>query len=299
MPGTGSGDSPRRHTSTARWRPTWPVIPAGIRAAFATAAATGFLAWTAVGVFLALGPSLLLHYGLGGPDGAHAEPDPASPQLPGVVTRMAMTHDADSMLPGLVAAMVTVVLVCSILTQLLSARPAARSAQTAGASALVIAFGILAATSISPSLTLLLTASVTAGIGHGFAYRGAAARVDAIAPPERRGGVTAALYLAFYLGAGIPTVVVGVITMWYPLSQAVSLLASAGAVIGILTLVFTLAYRPGSTNPRQRGDDAASCPVREASREISINAPIAPTVTCRAPSPAAYRHDQVPTPGAR
>lgn len=251
---------PRRHESTGRWQPTWPVIPAGIRTAFATAAATGFLAWTVVGVFLALGPALLLGYGSGGAGNSAVAPDAVSPQSPGVVSRMALTHDTDSMLPALAAAMVAAVFGCSILTQLVSGRLAARSAQMVGASVLVTASGILVATGVSGSLTLLLTASVTAGIGHGFAYRGAAARVDAIAPPQRRGGVTAALYLAFYLGTGIPTIIVGVITIWYPLTHAVSLLAVAGAVIGVLTLVFTLVQNHGPENDRDRGDDGAQHP---------------------------------------
>src|SRR5699024_12163617 len=51
---------------------TWPHVPRSIRAAFASAAASGFLAWTAAGIFLALGPSLLAGYGLGSHDaGSH------------------------------------------------------------------------------------------------------------------------------------------------------------------------------------------------------------------------------------
>src|SRR5699024_12795644 len=61
-----------RGTPTGPWRPTWPHVPRSIRAAFASAAASGFLAWTAAGIFLALGPSLLAGYGLGSHDlGSH------------------------------------------------------------------------------------------------------------------------------------------------------------------------------------------------------------------------------------
>ncbi|APX31447.1 hypothetical protein BH708_00430 [Brachybacterium sp. P6-10-X1] len=41
-----------------RWRPTWPTVPTSLRPGFAVAAATGFLGWSAVGIFLALVPSI-------------------------------------------------------------------------------------------------------------------------------------------------------------------------------------------------------------------------------------------------
>jgi MFS family permease len=235
---------PTATTSASRWRPTWPSIPPGIRSVFATAAATGFLAWTAAGIFLALGPSLLLRYLPDQHSASAGSPHvPGSPPMSHAFGQLALTHGTDAVLPMLAAATVAVVLVCSILTQLLSARLPASTAQTTGAAILVVALALLALTGMSASLAMFVLASVAAGIGHGFAYRGAAARVDAVAPPQRRGSVTAALYLAFYLGTGIPTIAVGAITLWYPLGDAVSWLAWAGTGLGIATLIFTRARR--------------------------------------------------------
>src|SRR5699024_9677504 len=44
---------PHRPVIRQRWRPTWPVVPVALRSSFLVAALTGFLGWSAVGVFLA------------------------------------------------------------------------------------------------------------------------------------------------------------------------------------------------------------------------------------------------------
>src|SRR5699024_10618547 len=41
-----------------RWRPTWPSVPGPMRTSFNIAALTGFVGWTALGLFLALLPSM-------------------------------------------------------------------------------------------------------------------------------------------------------------------------------------------------------------------------------------------------
>lgn len=236
---------PANKAAAGRWRPTWPSVPRGIRTVFATAAGTGFLAWMAAGIFLALGPSLLLRYGLG-----HRQSSPSqasapamTSQLPEPLQDMALIHTIDSLLPVLGGALVALVLACSVIAQLLSVRMNARAAQTTGAGMLVAALAALALTGTSASLAVFLIVSAVAGIGHGFAYRGAAAHVDAITPNECRGGVTATLYLAFYLGTGIPTIAVGVITSWYPLTTAVSWLAWVGTALSVVTVIVTLAHR--------------------------------------------------------
>jgi MFS family permease len=41
-----------------RWRPTWPAVPGPMRVSFNIAAITGFIGWAALGLFLALLPSM-------------------------------------------------------------------------------------------------------------------------------------------------------------------------------------------------------------------------------------------------
>lgn len=241
---------PARKAHGARWRPTWPSVPPGIRTVFATSATTGFLAWTAAGIFLALGPSLIANHGT---FAQHATESPApadSSPMAHLFSTMAMSHGLHSRLPMAAAAVIAVLLSCSIVAQLLSARLRAQTAQALGACALAAALALLGLLGNAGSLTAFLVASAVAGFGHGFAYYGAAATVNAVTPEAERGGVTASLYLAFYLGTGIPTIAVGVITLRFPLTTAVSALAWAGTVLSVLVVV-AVAYRACSGRSRR------------------------------------------------
>ena len=258
-----------RGTPTGPWRPTWPHVPRSIRAAFASAAASGFLAWTAAGIFLALGPSLLAGYGLGSHDaGSHdlGSHDLASTTaaashtigLSSALDAMALSRGVEPSIALLSAAVVGLVLLCSITAQLLTTRLNAYTAQRAGSGALIAALVLLAVSGAAGSLTVFLLVSVIAGFGHGLAYRGAASVVDAIAPDGARGGVTASLYLAFYLGTGIPTIAVGAVTVFVPLAEAVSALAWAGAGLGIVAIVISTAATSALNHSKERDGVEAS-----------------------------------------
>ncbi|HET7415423.1 MAG TPA: MFS transporter [Arthrobacter sp.] len=182
-----------------QWRPTRPQVPYIMRRRFAAAAATGFIAWTVAGVFLAT--------------------------IPTIITRATGTGN-----PAVTGGIVAAMLVCSMLVQPLVLRLSSRVAQLGGLAALLASLFILILT-IGNSPALTLVAAVAAGIGHGFAYGSATATVDAATPAHSRGGVNAALYLAFYLGAGAPAVAVGLLTLWHPLPVAVAWLSAAAAAL--------------------------------------------------------------------
>ncbi len=182
-----------------RWRPTRPRIPAGVRLLFTSAAATGFLAWTVAGLFLAVIPTTL-----------------------GRSARI----DNLAIIGGILGA----VLVCSVLSQPLVPRCGARRAQLLGLGALLVGLGALAWTG-GGSLMVTVLAAVVAGFGHGLAYGGAAAAVDAVAPARERAALNSALYLAFYCGTGGPAVAVGLLTLRLPLATATSWLSAAAAVL--------------------------------------------------------------------
>ncbi len=194
--------SPAARAGMRRYRPTAPRIPRGMRAVFCTASAVGFLAWTAAGLFLAIIPALLEGSGQ---------------------TDMAVTG-------GILGA----VLVFSALAQPLVPRLGPRTSQLIGLTGLLASFALLAPTS-GGSTALTLAAAVVAGVGHGLAYAGAAAAIDARTPAEARGAVTGALYPAFYLGSGVPAVAVGLLTLRYPLATATSAVTAFAAALVVLT----------------------------------------------------------------
>ncbi len=209
-----------RGSRPVAWRPTRPRIPAGLRRLFGAAAATGFLAWTTAGLFLAVIPAVLSrHAGI----------------------------DNLAVIGGIVGA----VLAFSVLSQPLVARCGARPAQLVGLGALLLSLGVLALTG-GGSLPVTLLAAVAAGLGHGLAYGGSSTAVDMAAPDEQRATISSALYLAFYLGAGVPAVAVGIVTLWYPLTAAISWLSALAAALVPLAgaaLVFT----DRSSRPRTPG----------------------------------------------
>lgn len=190
-----------------RWRPTRPRIPAGMRVLFTAAALTGFLAWLVAGLFLSVIPALLSRSGQAG--------------------------------PAVTGAVLGAVLICSMLTQPLVLPLGPRRAELLGLAALLISAVLLALTAAS-STTLTLAAAILAGSGHGLAYGGAATAVQA-APRGQRGAVTGALYLAFYLGSGLPAVCIGLIAINAPLQTATTEVTTAAVSLVPLAAAAVLA----------------------------------------------------------
>jgi hypothetical protein len=74
-------------------------------------------------------------------------------------------------------------------------------------------------------LVLVLISALVGGIGHGMAFLGAQADLNAAAPPERRGEVTAAFFMCIYLGVAVSAIGVGLAATATSLETAVALFA--------------------------------------------------------------------------
>ena len=203
----------RMHTpmTRQRWRPAWPSVPDRIRVSFGVAAATGFLGWAAIGVFLALLPSV-----------------------------------AESLLSGsntaVTGAVVGSVLLVSALSQTIAPTLETRAAQTIGLTLLGLGIALLLSSNIatlgeSATLTMMTLAAIVTGAGHGLSYWGANREMDILTPPTQRAGVSAALHLAFYAGSGAPAIGVGMLTMG-------SSLVSAITMVSLVLLLCTIAFLP-------------------------------------------------------
>lgn len=188
-----------------RWRPTWPSVPGPMRSSFNIAAVTGLLGWAALGLFLALLPSM---------------------------TESALP-ESSTLTSGLI---VGSVLVISAASQLLAPKLQPRAAQTIGLTLMGLGAALLLSSNLpslgaSTALVLMAAAAVATGAGHGFSYWGANREIDVLTPSRQRAGITAALYLAFYAGAGLPAIIVGTIAIGTSLIDAIM----------IFTLVLLLA----------------------------------------------------------
>lgn len=188
-----------------RWRPTWPSVPGPMRSSFNIAAVTGLLGWAALGLFLALLPSMT----------GSVLPEPST------------------LTSGLI---VGSVLVISAASQLVAPRLQPRAAQTIGLTLMGLGAALLLSSNLpslgaATALVLMAAAAVATGAGHGLSYWGANRETDLLTPSRQRAGITAALYLAFYAGAGLPAIVVGAIAIGTSLIDAIM----------IFTLVLLLA----------------------------------------------------------
>jgi MFS family permease len=67
------------------------------------------------------------------------------------------------------------------------------------------------------SVAALFLGSTVAGIGWGPAYLGLFKQLIALAPPDRRAGMVASVYIVAYLAVGIPSVAAGITTTAYGL----------------------------------------------------------------------------------
>ena len=199
--------------SLRQWRPTRPRVPATLRPVFRAAASTGFLAWTTAGLFLSVIPTLLDRAG---------QKDLA-----------------------VVGGILGTVLLCSLLAQPAVPAMGLRRAQLSGLVALLVSLILLAFSFWGPTF-LIAVAAVAAGVGHGLAYGGASAAVENAVPPEQRGAVTGALYIAFYSGAGVPPIAIGLMTLGSSLSTATALVAAAAAAAVPVAVSTVRSARPGS-----------------------------------------------------
>ncbi|MGD7002199.1 MFS transporter [Corynebacterium halotolerans] len=182
----------------AGWRLSLPRIPAAIKTPFHFSAVVGFLAWTVVGIFLSTVPSVL--------------------ERSAGITNVAT-------IGSILAALLAFAMAMQPLIPLLDAR----RAQIMGLIGLLLSLVVLGM-QLGASLLLTLLSAAIAGCGVGLAYGGSAAEVDAITAPEQRGGVNAALYLAYYLGSGVPAVVLGLLSLRVGMTDALAVLVAIIAV---------------------------------------------------------------------
>jgi sugar phosphate permease len=130
---------------------------------------------------------------------------------------------------ALLGALAAVALASSCVAQFVSQRrqPGRRRAQAIGLA--VLAAGLLALVVASPlhSLAVLVASAVAAGAGQGLSFLAAQDELNAIAPEERRGEVTAAFITCIYLVVASSVLAVGILDLRLALAGAVG----AGAVV--------------------------------------------------------------------
>jgi MFS family permease len=195
-----------------RWRIQRPSVPRDIRAGFWRASLTATTVWMVAALYLSVVPSY-----------ASKLLDTGNLALLGAI--------AASLLATSCAAQ----LIASHRDGSAGAQPLGLALVVAGLVALVLAFPL-------HSLAALFASAILGGAGHGLAFLGAQTEVNHIAPPERRGEVTAAFMSCIYGGVAVSVIGVGVIsTSAQSLYTAVAIFAAAIGATAMLTAGWHLA----------------------------------------------------------
>lgn len=197
-----------------RFRPTPPGVPAQARTVFLGAAAGGFASFAVLGLFTAVGPSLLMLIT------GHA-----SPAATGVI--VALVFAASAVAQGATASMET-----------------ARATRL-GAAVIGVGMVGVAAAAQWQSLPVLVAAAILAGAGQGAVFRGTLGAATAASPPDRRAQVSASFYAVIFVGTALPVIGVGLLADPIGLPRACQALAVlvlvlvGGAAVGVAQTVRT------------------------------------------------------------
>jgi predicted MFS family arabinose efflux permease len=154
-------------------------LPAQSRVEMVLAVPALVAAWSLVGLYGSLGPSL--------------------------VRRLLGSH---SSLPGGLA--LFVMAASGALAVLVSHRRTPRFMTVAGTAALIAGVGLMLLAIAHASATLLFAGAAVSGAGFGNAFQGAIRSVILPAPAHQRAGVLSVLYVVAYLAMGAPAVLAGV-----------------------------------------------------------------------------------------
>ncbi|MFL5869224.1 MAG: MFS transporter [Thermoleophilaceae bacterium] len=198
--------------ASGEWRLQKPRVPAEIRTPFIRASLTGAALWSVGGLFLSVVPSY--------------------------ASQLLATHNL-ALLGAIAATMLATACAAQVVCLRRSLEP--KLAQPAGLTWLVVGLGSLVLAFPLHSLALVLVGALLAGAGLGFGFFGAQAEINDLAPPERRGEVTAAFITILYCGVSVTAIGVGFISDATSLQTAVAIVGSVVALTAVLATAWHLA----------------------------------------------------------
>ncbi|GAA1685500.1 MFS transporter [Fodinicola feengrottensis] len=180
-------------------------IPAPARRSFAVLALTVATVWAFGGTFQALGPSLVAD----------------------------LLHSQNHLLGG---AVVAVLAAAGAIGQPVFGRLTGRQPVVAGGVILVLGvIGLLAGMATS-SVPVFIGGIAILGLGWGAVFMGAFRLMAALADPEHRGELLAAVYIVAYLGLSLPAIGAGIAVRYFGLYATMSVFAVVVAVLMVVSM---------------------------------------------------------------
>ena len=192
-------------TTVGHWHPAILRVPESIRQTFAPIAASGFLAWSVLGVFSAVIPSFF-----------------------------ADLFDTKNL--ALTSAALALMIATSAVAQLGAHRLRPLTAQLVGLGALAVGLALLVAATVTRDPVVAALAMLGSGVGHGLIFVGEMTEITVATPAEERGAVISVVHLINYIGLGGPVIGVGFLSLSYSLPAATRLAALAIGVLCVLLI---------------------------------------------------------------
>jgi MFS family permease len=214
------------------WRIQVPRVPRELFGSFLRVSATAGLVWGALALFLSVVPSYARDL-------------------------------LDTTNVALLTTLAALSVIASSVVQIAARRFVAsgRAPQAVGLLVLATGLGLLVAASPAHSLALLALASLAAGAGHGLAFINAQQELNELAPPERRGEVTAAFVACIYFVVACSAIGVGLLGQVASLAVALALVAAVLVALALTTAIWQL-RRAGGASTRSAPSSGLSRPPR-------------------------------------
>jgi predicted MFS family arabinose efflux permease len=199
---------PRETSANAgRWRIRMPFVPKNLRGVFALAALAVLTAYTHGVLILSLGGQV-----------AHD-----------------LVGSSNAFINGAILSLFAIV---SGIVGVGAKRLSPRVAMISGALASAAGVALLALAAARHALPIYLAATALAGAGYSLLFFAGLAILNAVASPQHRGGILAALYLMAYLSLGTVALVLGVIARSASLALAIDIGAGVIALLSLATLCY-------------------------------------------------------------
>jgi MFS family permease len=193
-----------------------PSVPAVVRRPFILAALAVLSSWSIGALFFSLGPQLAAHL-----------LDTSNVILSGI---------------GIVA-----LAAAATVAQVATGRTAPWIAASAGSIALAAGTMMIVVAAATDSSTLYLAGSILGGAGFGAAFLGGLRALVTAIPPEHRGAVLSAFYVAAYASLSVPAVLAGIAVTYISLQSTFEIF---GSVVAAIALV--VAFEAWRTRPTRR-----------------------------------------------
>jgi predicted MFS family arabinose efflux permease len=207
---------PVRERSRLRLAVARPSVPHAVRRPFVLAALAVLSSWSIGALFFSLGPQLAAHLF-----------DTTNVIVSGI---------------GIVA-----LAGAATVAQLATGRTAPWVAASAGSIALAGGTIMIVVAAGIDSGTLFLIGSIVGGAGFGAAFLGGLRALVTAIPPEHRGAVLSAFYVAAYASLSVPAVLAGIVVTYISLNATFEIF---GSVVAAIALV--VAFEAWRTRPSRR-----------------------------------------------